>query len=561
MTSVRSWLRHGAPRGLAAGRVANSVWLAWTLALTAIFSRVAAVNLANFRPVSNDEIWIMSASYKLATRGVFGSDLWTGFFNAERHYFIALPVHHILQALLFRIAGADVAQARLVSLVGAVVLIWTVSWLAYRWYGLTAALLAGVLLVFWRSNLTASWPGLPLLAVARSGRYDASAVAWVWLSILLLDTHLRRPRRATALLLGISSGLATLTQFFGAAVMPLVGLVWLWHRGRAALKDHTIFWLLAGLAAILLPYVLYAATHYPDLVGQALLKGERAHFASPQFYLANALHEFRRFSSLLGRSAPTWAAPDAFDRPYSPWLAAVAFWPALIFLVARVRRVSAVGDRILFLSIAALWGFLWLLDQTKAPLYAIVLLPSLCILLAAAWATLLRWAFGPARPALARLLLSGATAALLIVIVVESRRAHAVDLAQAAQVSSYMEVGQTIDALLPPGARLLGAERWWWALRGHPYLSMYNVWAQWQVARESGGLLPQFADWVEESQTDFIIVNSDVRHPPDDLLRDQYSTFLRTCSLPVAAWSDPNYGDIEVYQVAKTSSGALACEP
>jgi hypothetical protein len=537
------------------------VWLVWTLALTAIFSRVAAVNLANFRPVSNDEVWIMSASYKLAAHGVFGSDLWAGFFNAERHYFIALPVHHILQALVFRIAGADVTQARLVSLVGAVVLVWTVSWLAYRWYGLTPALLAGVLLVFWRSNLTASWPGLPLLAVARSGRYDVSAVAWVWLSILLLDTHLRRPGRATALLLGITSGFATLTQFFGAAVLPLVGLAWIWQRGRGALKGYTIFWLLAGLAVVLLPYALYATLHYPDLVGQTILKGERAHFASPQFYLANGLTEFRRFSSLLGSSAPTWAAPDAFDRPYSPWLTAVAFWPALIFLVARVRRVGAIGDRILFLSIVVLWGFLWLLDQTKAPLYAIVLLPSLCILLAAAWATLLRWAFWPARPALARLLLSGAMVALLIIIVVESRRAHAVDLGQAVQVSSYMEVGRTIDSFLPPGARLLGAERWWWALRDHPYLSMYNVWAQWQVARQSGGPLPEFADWVEESRTDFIIVNSDVRYPPDDLLLDQYSTFLQSCSLPVAAWSDPTYGDIQVYQVAKTSSGALACEP
>jgi hypothetical protein len=519
------------------------------------------VNLANFRPVSNDEVWIMSASYKLATQGVFGSDLWAGFFNAERHYFIALPVHHILQALLFRIAGADVTQARLVSLIGAVVLIWTVSWLAYRWYGLTAALLAGVLLVFWRSNLTASWPGLPLLAVARSGRYDVSAVAWVWLSILLLDTHLRRPGRATALLLGITSGLATLTQFFGAAVLPLIGLAWVWQRGKGALKDRTIFWLLAGLAAVLLPYALYATLHYPDLLGQTILKGERAHFTSPQFYLNNALTEFRRFSSLLGRSTPTWAAPDAFDRPYSPWLAAVAFWPALIFLVARVRRGDAIGDRTLFLSIAVLWGFLWLLDQTKAPLYAIILLPSLCILLAASWTTLLRWSFWPARPALARLLLSSAAAALLIVIVVESGRAHAVDLTQAAQVSSYMEVGQAIDSFLPPGARLLGAERWWWALRGHPYLSMYNVWAQWNVARQSGGPLPEFADWVEETRTDFIIVNSDVRYPPDDLLLDQYSTFLQSCSLQVAAWSDPNYGDIEVYQVAKTSSGVLACEP
>lgn len=96
------------------------IWAAWTLGLTLLFVKVAAIDLANFRPVSSDDVWIMSASYKLATEGVFGSDIYAGFFNADQHYFIALPVHHVRQAIVFRLAGAGVAQARWVSLGAAI---------------------------------------------------------------------------------------------------------------------------------------------------------------------------------------------------------------------------------------------------------------------------------------------------------------------------------------------------------------------------------------------------------------------------------------------------------
>src|ERR1051325_9166622 len=75
------------------GGSTHVVWLGWMLALTAVFAGLAAVNLDAYPPISGDEAWIMSVAYKLATQGVFGSDLYAGLFNAEQHYFIALPVH------------------------------------------------------------------------------------------------------------------------------------------------------------------------------------------------------------------------------------------------------------------------------------------------------------------------------------------------------------------------------------------------------------------------------------------------------------------------------------
>ena len=65
-------------------------WLVWTIALTLVFGRVAVYNLGNYRPVSNDEMELMAVGYKWATRGVLGSDLYAGFYNADQHFLITV---------------------------------------------------------------------------------------------------------------------------------------------------------------------------------------------------------------------------------------------------------------------------------------------------------------------------------------------------------------------------------------------------------------------------------------------------------------------------------------
>jgi hypothetical protein len=115
--------------------------------LTLLGFYLAATNLANYTPITGDDAWIMSASFKLASEGIFGSDPYTGFFNADQHYFIALPVYHFLQAASFKLMGFGVAQARLPNLFSAILLIWLTAALANRHHGRKTALLAVLLLI------------------------------------------------------------------------------------------------------------------------------------------------------------------------------------------------------------------------------------------------------------------------------------------------------------------------------------------------------------------------------------------------------------------------------
>jgi hypothetical protein len=493
------------------------LWFLVTTVLSAVFVVIAARNLENFRPVSGDDAWIMSGSYKLATQGVFGSDLYAGLFRSEEHYFFNLPVLHYLQAASFRVFGAGVAQARLPSLISATVVIWIVSWLAFRWYGLLAATLTITLLIAWRSNLLALYPGLPLLSVARSGRQDTVAIAWMWVCILLLDRLVRQPGRVAAVLTGASAAIATLTQFFGIFVMPVVAIACARFLKPATRSVPTLLWIGLGVAVVALPYAVDVARHPNEWIGQmfTIRSPSRVQLDSPSFYVANLIAEPSRYTHLTEWPALSMFGPQAFDRPLSTALLVVGIWPALACLAVRLVSRGGEGDWILGLTILVFALSLALVDSTKAPLYLIVLWPSLCLVMGSFLAAVARWATNRDLP-LFRLTALALVVTFSGVVVLEGRRAYRVDSIESRDASRYLDVGAKIRAHLPERTVVLGPNRWWWALHDYEYLSLNNIFRQWQLAAESSSAAPHFADWIGATQARYILTSNDTRA---DLLR------------------------------------------
>jgi 4-amino-4-deoxy-L-arabinose transferase-like glycosyltransferase len=520
-------------------------WFVWTVCLTLVFGRIAAYNLGNYRPVTNDEVELISVAYKLATQGVLGSDLFAGFFGADQHFFFVLPLQHVLEAATFRVFGPGVAQARWVSLVAGVSIVWLVGWLAYRWYGLATAIVCGLLLVAWPSDLTAAANGLPLFGVARTARYDVLAVAFAWLTIALLDLTLRRPRRVTGFVLGISCGLAALTTFLGAFVLPVVVLNRFRTRGQ-----QPLYWVLAGTGLVLLPWAIQLVRYPADLAGQLAVFGARGDFLRPSFYLTNVLSEPSRYQGL---------QLDSSSSVVGFWLLAVGIWPAVAYIGWRCWRWQAACDRILLSSLLTFAGLLLVLDQTKTPLYAIILFPSLCMALAVLLTTAVRtaWRHGWAL----RLASVTLTLGLVFGIGSDAVRDYQLSLAQSAAAGRYLDVGAEVEGSLEPGARVLGPERWWWALHDHPYVSLRNLWFQWS-ASAANGRTPEFVDLVTEVRADSVIVNDNVRGDLLDFpgtLQQQFWTFIDTCTQRVADLNDPTYLEIEVYAIVQPSPRPEVC--
>lgn len=519
---------------------------AWLIILSLFFVTVATMDLANYRPLSGDDGWILSASYKLATDGVFGSDMYAGFFDADRHYFIALPGQHVLQALSMYLFGPGISQARWVSVLSGLALLWAASLAAWRWYGPAVAIVTGIFLLFWQPAL-AGEGGVPLVTLSRSLRYDLPAVAWIWLTILAFDGWLRRPTPVRSLLTGVASAAATLTQFFGSVTLIIVPLGVLAHYGkRRPTRANVGSWLL-GFLSLAGPYALYVARHWQDALGQtAYLKRERASLGI-QSLLGNLMREPLRYRPIL----------EQLDIAPGPWVLALGVWPALAYLGLRLWRDGRRGDRMLALTLAATLLFLSLVDRTKAPIYALPLVPPLCMAFALLATRMVSWVVGSV-PWERRV--AGAAAVLLLALtVLHGFHFYYRDWRAASSVSDYQALGRAIDAELEPGTAVAGSERWWWPLREHDYLAVRNLAVQWKIEAEQRDDGASFAALSQAYGIRYILVDVIVHTDigiDSPLLQEQFDAFLERCATEEGQWADSTYGEISLYEVKAECRGS-----
>ncbi|MCA9972463.1 MAG: hypothetical protein KC425_19715 [Anaerolineales bacterium] len=525
----------------------------WLAVLSLGFVALTAPFLGRYPLISGDDALILAVGHKWAASGVFGSDLFAGFHGADRHYFMNFPLHHVWQTAVFTRFGSGFAQARAVALAFAVLLLWPVGWLADRWYGRAAGLLAPLLLVAWRSGLTG--PGIPLLLVGRTARYDAGAVFWSWLAVALLLVLLRRRSAWLALAVGLCGGFAALTQFFGLFSLPLIA--WLWLRGetragRRPWRDPLTYALAAGGLLPLLPYAWYAAQHWADAIAQLSVHGGRADFGSPAFFWHNLRAEPRRYAGLL---RPPGTDADGYHA-LSGWLLLLGAPAVLWHTVRRWRRERGQGDAVLLASLVVFGGGLALLEGTKAPLYAVILLPAVCILFARAG---VEWLRGGRRQTAVGLLLAA-------VVLAEGGLTYAVNLRRAVQATPYAVAGQQLRAALPrdlpPETAVVAFERWWWALQPeHPVLIWYNLWEQWRVA-QARPAPPTLPELVSDTPAGVLVVSpvdwsAVQRYPPR--LQAEFGHLLRACAAEIGRVADPAYGELTLYRLNRAPDGGLRC--
>ena len=518
-------------------------WLGLTLLFAFFFLWTSLHNLGDFREVQADEVWISSVAESLATREIFGSEMFAGFFEADRVYFIALPAHHYLQAGVMRLFGSGIAQARLVSVLSGLVILISVSWLAYRWFSLPTATLAMVFLLFWRSGLITPVPEIPLSIISRSARYDGSALAWMWLSLVAFDRLLTRPIALAAILTGLFAGLAALSQFFGIFILVVILFTWFSRYGLNLFRGRDFYLVLAGLFVLGFLYLRYVQQH-PDLfTGQtSYLKADRVQFSSIGFYLENLIQEYERYLPLFSGLSP------------GRWIGFLLIGLACYRLGRRGLRKGPRGNQVLFAYLAVNWLGLFLVDQTKVPLYLVSLVPGLCIAIAILVLDGFRWLNNPKIPIPSKITGMIGISAILLLLFVEGLGVQILDFRRAGTISRYDEVGNRIRETLEPGSEVLASPRWWWLLKeNHPFLALNNLWAQWEYLEDQGEE-PEFSMQVYQAAARYLVINDNVRgdiqqHPK--ALEDQFWDFIEECTFKVVEFDDQTYGDIEVYEVSE----------
>lgn len=441
----------------------------------AIYFAATLPYLGNFPPIGQDEPWIAAPAAKLADQGIYGSDLFAGYYGMERRSYNFPPLFPLAEALLFRLVGVGAWQARLTAvLLGAATLLLT--WrLGRRLGGPALGVLAAWLLVGLRVAIEPQASGVPLLDLARIARYDIAVPPLVLLALLCFVGAEGAPGGAGQhmrhLLAGALAGLALLAHVYGGAVLALLGALLLWRHGRRLPRVPAPYLIGLGCGLALLPWWLYLAQDPAAWRGQMRPEQTRLDLLSPQFLLRSLLDEPTRYRRLFFDGA----RPALWPR-LGVWLALPGL--ALAFaLLLRACWQSAAGswqrdqlggraeaERMLLLALPLLALLLALLVDLKFYNYILPLLPFAALNLA--WLGLWLWR-RQGRAARAGLAL------LLAAALGEAGLGIRQSLAHAAAASDYQGYTARVAARIPPGARVLALHQFWFGLyaRGYVYRS------------------------------------------------------------------------------------------
>ncbi len=513
-----------------------------------VLAAYAAVSLDGLRlvpPVGDDEAWIASSAHKLAREGVLGSDLMRGFFGGERHTYHHMPLYPVILAAVFRCGGTSVVTMRLLPAFCGLLVLLTVLALGWRLRGPGLGCLAMTLMLLLRVSGGGGRTGIPLLDVARTGRYDIMVPVF-GLAALLAFPSSENARPARWLGVGGLVALSALTHAYGAFL--LVGLVLLMTWGRGGALRPKVWLVLAGFLVPVLPWLWYVGNDYADFKGQLAVPAGRFEVLEPSFYLANVRHEAERYGAMTG----TWGV--ALQRPGV--LIVIAFVPvalALILWRRRRREDRAIGEIAALLLVQAL--LFAILLQSKRPSYAIALWPFVVLLVA--WLALRLW---NARP---QMLPRLAVAAVVLWAVGDG----VVGLWQrheaTAGVTSYDSFEARLREVVPRGARVLGLPRFWLGLQE----ADYRTWAVPFSAVRSPGSRVTLREALEAVDPQIVLVDPDMARALEERAgvgRPDHSEFVEVEAFFTARRAallttlrDPTYGPVRVYRLEPASSPAL----
>jgi 4-amino-4-deoxy-L-arabinose transferase-like glycosyltransferase len=507
-------------------------------------------NLANHPVPSDDEIWILSASHKLATEGVFGTDLFTGFYRAEEVYLFNMPAHHFVLAAAFKVFGTSIFVGRMVSVLYGVAALALVYVIGLRLGGRGVASVALGLMLLLRLNIGFD-TGLPLQEMARSIRYDLAPVPFTLAALVaLLKPTLPRIALAGALL-----SIATLLQFYAAFMFPVAAAYLLLEPGREwlpKLKQMAIMGLVA--AAVASPYAVFVAANYYEFKGQTSTLERRIHFSDPDFYITNLKRERDRFPLYFDGIETALT-----ERPSAKIAILFGLPAAVVFSGWRAYRSGDRAHRLLALSLLGVPLQFAVLDSQKIYFYWIAVLPFLSLGLAA----LAVWAFQgvrgwrpPARLSIAplsRLAVGAAAAGFLAIVSVEGVYAQVQGVRVWNDATEYLSLREKLDDYVPEDSRVLGATALWWAMPETDYRSYYMLF--YRTNPRITDDLTTVSGYLDEFGAEYIVFNRTSRMFLRRLIaRDEndLNQYLRSSCTKLAQFDDRSYGFIEVWKVDRT---------
>jgi 4-amino-4-deoxy-L-arabinose transferase-like glycosyltransferase len=474
-------------------------------------------------------------------------------------------------AIIFRLGGVGVFQARLTSLLWGGLLLLVVYWLGRRYWNRAVGLAAAALLAI--SN--------PFLVATHTLRPDVQVAVMFLGALLLAEQALDARTRGRAVLLflaGLLLGLVVDTHPNGLAFFPLVGLVLPLRLGwRAFLRRREVWIFGLGIAGAALYYL--AVRFLPDPAGFMAALGywvgvdKALPVAKSNGGIVGRLgtmltNEYLRYVDYFGEE-PLELALVVLGLLGGLWMAIRGAYPCRLILLGLVFAAA-------FFVVAV---------STKSKYYMLLTYPLYLLLVArvleraADWLvttltpTLSRWEREPSAIPLPRTGPGGgglprgpmvgwsggwgegasraAPAAVLAVLVVAAMvwplklqdRAwdNYIQARRYRAGQEYSQLTDRLDELAGPGAKILAPPVYWIGLRDHPYIDIYVY----ERLQRQYGMTP--AQFLDETRPDFVITDAKIAtdHRVERLLYDE----LDARSHYELVTRHKNYGDVAIYRL------------
>lgn len=260
-----------------------------TYLLPAVIALIAlCTRLDTYPAVWFDEGYKANAARTLAERGVYGTYTSAGYIPFDPGISSG-PADVIPVALAFKLLGAGLAQARLVSVLFTLLAVVSLTGIAVELYGRRAALVISLFIL-----AVPDIEGVSLLLIGRQILGEPAAVALTAAGLLIWFQGGERPSWRRAALAGVIIGIGLLSKMqIAIALLPAVVLVSLarWRRHWKILAQQ-----------FLLPFLSILVFAGWSLVGSLSTPPEIA--ADNAVMLADAV-QTNLLTFLLGRTLPT----------------------------------------------------------------------------------------------------------------------------------------------------------------------------------------------------------------------------------------------------------------
>ncbi len=511
------------------------------------FWAISLHNLTIVPRVYEDEPWQASTGWKLATTGIFGSDVFVGRYGMEHNYYGFMPLHPLILATIFRAAGLGLFQDRYESVaMGVLILALTYSLARRLFQDARIGLLAILFLIFVPlTGLTyIQRSGILLIDMARLARYDMVVPV---LGLASLHAYLSARQQDTGrwyFLSGLLAGLSSQAHLYGLFWLPVLLVLLFWDHRRK--MNRALGYALLGFIVVWLPYLAYVLGDLYDWRGQTRGYANRFDLLNLQWYLNNLLNEYHRYGPGLGRLGPNI-------------LLRVGFWSALVVLplslFALARRALRLDDRSARVIVVPLFLFPLLfafLIYLKLVNYTITFVPLAAI--AAAWGGVMFWNWA-GRTKWSRWMHLALTVLLVAISIEGATRLAAIE-AEASTTTPYYQFIGAVRQYIPAGSRILGLHNYWFGLDDFDYRS-FIVPLSWTDPNNEPRPLT-FDEALTQVAPDIVLLDDRMRGyfteiaSINDSQPAQFYNWLKNHDAQLLGRiNDSTYGLVEIYRVTR----------